>query len=240
MRMYSDLTPWYRLIDPPAAHAPEAVAYQAALESAVNRPETLLELGAGAGHNALHMKERFRCTLTDLSEDMLALSRELNPECEHVVGDMRTLRVGHTFDAVLVHDAICYMTTEDDLVAALRTAFEHTRPGGAALVAPDFFQETFKAGTEVMSEDDGARGLRGIAWVHDPDPSDTIYTVDYAFLLRDGVTIEPADDRHVEGLFPKATWLRLMTSVGFRVDVVPRPVGDDGASDEVFLCHRRP
>jgi trans-aconitate methyltransferase len=240
MRMYRELTPWYRLLDPPAAHAAEAAVYQAALERAAHKPETLLELGAGAGHNALHMKGRFRCTLTDLSENMLALSRELNPECEHIAGDMRTLRVGHTFDVVLVHDAICYMTTQGDLVAAFRTAYEHTRPGGAALIAPDVFRETFEEDTEVMSGDDGARGLRGIALVHDPDPNDTSYTVDYAFLLRDGVTVEPAHDRHVEGLFPKATWLRLLASVGFRVEIVPRPVGDAGAFDEVFLCRRIP
>ncbi len=33
-------------------------------------------------------------------------SRELNPDCEHVLGDMRTLRLGRTFDAVFVHDAV--------------------------------------------------------------------------------------------------------------------------------------
>ena len=35
-------------------------------------------------------------TLVDLSEEMLAVSRELNPECEHLQGDMRTLRLGRT------------------------------------------------------------------------------------------------------------------------------------------------
>jgi len=51
---------------------------------------TVLELGSGAGHNALHLKPHARCTLTDVSEEMLGLSRELNPECEHLLGDMRT------------------------------------------------------------------------------------------------------------------------------------------------------
>ena len=46
---------------------------------------------------------------------MLALSRALNPECEHLAGDMRTLRLGRVFDAVFVHDAVCYMTTRADL-----------------------------------------------------------------------------------------------------------------------------
>src|SRR4051812_46619548 len=98
-QLYDELVPWYRLLDPPEDHRDEAASYQQALERAASpRPETLLDLGAGAGHNAVHMKQRFRCTLTDLSEAMLGLSRALNPECEHVAGDMRTLRLGRTFD----------------------------------------------------------------------------------------------------------------------------------------------
>ena len=143
--LYGELVPWYRLLDPADDHLDEAVSYQQAIERAVSpRPETLLELGAGAGHNALHLKRRFQCTLTDRSEPMLALSRDLNPECQHLAGDMRTLRLDRTFDAVLVHDAVMYMTTERDLRAAADTAFAHTRPGGAAIVAPDCTRETFR------------------------------------------------------------------------------------------------
>jgi hypothetical protein len=41
---------------------------------------------------------------------MLALSMTVNPECEHIEGDMRTLRLGHTFDAVFLHDAVMSLT----------------------------------------------------------------------------------------------------------------------------------
>src|SRR5947199_313515 len=75
----------------------------------------VLELGSGGGHNAVHLKARFTMTLVDLSAGMLDMSRRLNPECEHHQGDMRTVRLGRTFDAVFVHDAVDYMLTEDDL-----------------------------------------------------------------------------------------------------------------------------
>src|SRR5262245_12400426 len=108
--LYGELTPWYRLLDPVADHADEAAAYVRALEGAgAPRGGTLLELGAGAGGNAFFVKRNFRCTLTDLSPEMLALSRALNPECEHLPGDMRTLRLARQFDAVMVHDAVAYM-----------------------------------------------------------------------------------------------------------------------------------
>jgi trans-aconitate methyltransferase len=238
MLLYRELVPWYRLVDPPDEHLEEAASYQQAFERAATAPpETLLDLGAGAGHNAVHLKRRFRCTLTDLSEEMLALSREINPECEHVVGDMRSLRLNRTFDAVLVHDAIMYMTSEEDLHAAATTAFTHTRPGGVAIFAPDFLRETFHEISEIIKGDDGARGLRCLEWMWDPDPGDTTYVVDYAFLLRDGNVMRAVHDHHVEGLFARATWERILADAGYGVATIQRPIGD-GEMDEIFLCRR--
>jgi len=240
--LYDELVSWYRLLDPVADHLDEATSYARALEAAAApRPETLLELGAGAGGNAFHLKRRFRCTLTDPSGPMLALSRELNPDCEHLAGDMRTLRLGRLFDAVLVHDAVAYMTTEADLAAAARTAFAHTRPGGAALFAPDFVRETFAERSQLHAGDDGLRALRCLEWTWDPDPADDTYTVEYAFLLRDGSDLRAVHDRHVEGLFSRAAWTRLLGEAGFEVETTARPLPlDHNAADEVFLCRRPP
>ena len=58
------------------------------------------------GNNASHLSEHYACTLSDISPQMLTLSQGLNPGCEHVLGDMRTVRLGRTFDIVFVHDAI--------------------------------------------------------------------------------------------------------------------------------------
>jgi SAM-dependent methyltransferase len=236
--MYGELVGWYRLIDPPRDHADETASYAAALErGATPAPVTLLELGSGAGHNAAHLKRRFRCTLTDIAEGMLALSRELNPECEHHLGDMRTLRLGRTFDAVLVHDAVMYLLDEADLFAAVETAFVHTRPGGAALFAPDHVSDTFSEVTNYLEEDAGTRSMRGIEWSWDPDPTDTTFITEYAFVFRDGERVTSAHDRHVEGLFSKDTWTRLLTRAGFEVELAERRLDED-VFDEVFLCRR--
>jgi len=236
--LYRDLVPWYRLLDPVADHAEEAAAYAAALASAgAPAGGTLLELGAGAGGNASFIKRQFRCTLTDISPEMQALSRALNPECEHLAGDMRTLRLGRGFDAVLVHDAVCYMTTRADLAAAAATAFAHTRPGGAALFAPDYVGETFRDKSELHAGEDGGRALRCLEWAWDPDPRDDSYVVEYAFLLRDGDDMRAVHDRHVEGLFASATWLEILSDAGYRVELVDRPF-DDTTTDSVFLCRR--
>ena len=116
---------------------------------------------------------------------------------------MRTVRLGRQFDAVFVHDAVCYMTTESDLRQAIDTAFAHCKPGGVALFCPDYTRENFEAGAEHGGEDDGTRGMRWLSWQWQRDPHDTTYFVDYAYLLRenDG-SVHVEHDRHLEGCLP--------------------------------------
>jgi len=236
--LYAELTPWYHLVDPPEDHADEAACFIEAFAGAIVGPSTtLLELGSGAGNNASHLKAQFACTLTDISEPMLALSRARNPECEHVAGDMRTLRLGRIFDAVLAHDGITYMTTEPDLRAAIETAFVHTRPGGAAIFTPDDVADTFVEGAELHEGDDGERSLRCIEWSWDPVPGDGKARADYALLMRERGDVRVFHDRHETGLFARATWIRLLEDAGFVAESVRRPIGD-GETDEIFVCRR--
>lgn len=233
--LYGELAPhWYRLLTPVGEYVEEAAVYRELL-TREGAPETLLELGAGAGHNAFHLKSAFRhCTLTDLSPAMVALSRELNPDCEHLVGDMRSLRLDRTYDAVFVHDAVMYMLSEDDLRAAARTAFVHTRPGGVALFALDATKETFHEDTELLSGDDGDRSLRCTMWSWDPDPTDDTTRTEFGFLLRENGEVRTVLDTHVEGLFSDTTWVRVLTEVGFEVS--PRETSSCG--NEMFYCRR--
>jgi SAM-dependent methyltransferase len=240
-RFYAELATWWPLFSAPEDYAEEAAFYERRLLEACEPPaRTLLELGSGGGNNASHLKARFEMTLVDLSPGMLEVSRALNPECEHAVGDMRSVRLGRQFDCVLIHDAICFMTTQADLRAALETAFVHCRPGGAALFAPDHVRETFRPSTEHGGHDRGGRGLRYLEWSWDPDPADSSCVVHYAFLLRerdDSVRVEL--DRYVEGLFPRAEWLRLLAEVGFEAKCVPCDHSElEPGSYELFVARR--
>jgi SAM-dependent methyltransferase len=190
---------------------------------------------------ASHYKRYFQSTLVDLSPGMLELSKRINPELEHVQGDMRTLRLGRAFDAVFVHDAVMYMTCEEDLRQAIETAYVHCRPGGVALFAPDHVRETFSPGADHGGHDGEGRGLRYLEWSWDPDPTDTTFNAEFAYLLRqDGQPTRCVHETHVVGLFPRATWLRLVEEVGFR-DITVRPLVHsevEPGSTEVFVVRR--
>lgn len=224
-KLYTDLAAWWPLLSTPDDYAEEAAFFhQIFNEVSQSPPLTLLELGSGGGNNASHLKVHYQMTLVDPSPGMLAVSRALNPECEHLVGDMRTVRLGRLFDAVFIHDAIMYMTTEAELRAAMETAYLHCRPGGVTLFVPDCVRETFTASTEHGGHDGEQQALRYLEWCYDPDESDSTYVTHYVYMLREGADkIWVEHDRHLEGLFARADWLDWLGETGFETRIIADP-----------------
>ena len=141
LRLYSDLAHLWPIISPPEEYLVEAqewlevirgtAGYRSNAADRESRP-TLLELGCGGGHLLSHLTAHFITEAVDISTQMLEISRQLNPQTLHHVGDMRDVRLGRAFDVVAIHDAINYMTTADDLRAAIATAEHYIfNPGGA-------------------------------------------------------------------------------------------------------------
>jgi SAM-dependent methyltransferase len=237
-RLYGELADWFHLLTAPEDYAREADLYRRLLvDAADDPPRTVLELGSGGGNNASHLGAHFELTLVDRSPAMLDLSRSLNPELRHVVGDMRDVRLAETFDAVFVHDAIAYLTTEHDLAATFATARAHLGAGGVALFVPDYVRERFEPHIGSGGHDGPDRALRYLEWAWDPDPTDTTCVSDFAYLLRDADgNVRCEQDRHVCGLFPRATWIALLERAGFETRVHLTHDDEEPAGAELFVC----
>lgn len=239
MKLYAELADWYTLLTPLHEYEEESADYIAAFRGALgDAPFSLLELGAGAGHNAHFLAPHTReLALVDLSPEMLRLCAETCPGASLHVGDMRSVRLGRTFDAVFVHDAICYMLSEAELLAVFETARAHLRPGGVLLVAPDYVTETFEPTEEVGGHDGEGRALRYLGWVWQrPDEPDR-YVVDYVIATRVGDEVPVVhQDRHIEGVFPRETWRRLLHAAGFTLASLPRVNPDDDRPLDLFLA----
>lgn len=236
-RMYSDLAYLWPLISPPEDYAEEAQFWKAALQAHLGPGRhRVLELGVGGGNNLSHLTSDFDATAVDLSEDMMAHSQRLNPRVEHVVGDMRTVRLGRIFDAVLIHDAIDYMQTVDDLRVTFQTAVAHLRPGGVFIVAPDYVKETFEDG--VVYSHNVADKKRTVTYVEvdfDPNPDDSTLESVMLYVIRENGEAHVELDHHVVGLFPRAVWLQELAAAGFNVDICPLTEDDDPRQRELFV-----
>ena len=234
-KLYTELAGWWQLVSPTEDYADEAAFFKELFRA--ENARTLLELGSGGGNVAWFLKKDFALTLTDISGAMLAESKKQNPELEHIQGDMRTLRLGKAFDGVLIHDAIMYMTSEEDLRAALVTAYVHCKSGSVVVIAPDWVAETFRRHTTHEGVDAGGRGVRYLEWIWGADPNDTRVNYEFILALKEGDELRTVVDRQVVGVFPRATWLRLLKDVGFEAEAVEDP-STGGERSEVFIGHK--
>jgi len=236
-RMYTEFAGYWPLISDPADYANEAHHWRDALRSRLGpgRHE-ILELGVGGGNNLSHLTADFQAMAVDISPPMLKQARKINPGVELHVGDMRTVRLGRTFQAVLIHDAISYMLSEEDLLATFTTAAAHLGPGGVLITTPDWVRETFR-GSAVNhgTNTDGKTTFTHLEYTYDPDPTDTTIESLSWYLIREGSGLRIEQDRHVLGLFPRRTWVERMDQAGFEVEKVPYDVHDDHREAFVFV-----
>ncbi len=248
LRLYNDLAHLWPIISPPEEYMVEAQEWLDVIRSRLGpRPDaggalpTLLELGCGGGHLLSHLTEHFITEAVDISPQMLEISRRLNPRTWHHEGDMRTVRVGRTFDVVAIHDAVNYMVTEADLRAAIVNAAAHLNPGGLVLLAPDCVQETF-TGPRVVewTREAEDRSVTFIEYIAKPQPGGTTAESVFVFVIDEDGRIAVEVDRHTGGLFPTAAWLRLMGDAGLEGEYIQTNAYEGGFGGNLFVGRKSP
>lgn len=236
-RLYTDLAwLWPMWGEASQEYAHYCTQVTAQIRRYAQRPvTTLLDMGCGGGKNVLNLKRAFDVTGLDLSPTMLEQAHSLNPECAFVEGDMRSCRLGRTFDAVLMDDAISHMNCLADFTAALRTAHAHLNPGGVLIVTPDVTPETFVQNktTTTTSTRDGV-DVVFVENVYDPDPADDCYETTILYLIRDERQLRIETDRWTMGIFSLDTWRRVLRDTGFELHEERYGLGEEVYT--VFAC----
>jgi SAM-dependent methyltransferase len=219
LRLYKDLAWTWPIISPPEDYVEEAEQFRSAIHAHSKiSVKTLLDLGCGGGHNDFHLKQHFEVTGVDISEEMLGNARRLNPEVKYLSGDMRTLRLGETFDSVIAADSILYMLNEKELESAFRTAFEHLKTGGVFCTYVEEWPKRFvQNGIRVSVRQKGDVNVVFVEVNYDPDIADTTFDTYFIYVINEMGNLRVEEDYHVCGIFPLSTWKRLLASTGFEV-----------------------
>ena len=135
MTVFNEYARYYDLLYRDKDYAGEAAYVDRLIRSRVPNARRILNLGCGSGRHDRSLVQRgYEVTGVDISQEMLAAAQaaaEGNAALAYVKGDVRSVRLGQTFDAVIsLFHVMSYQTANDDLIKALATANAHLEPGG--------------------------------------------------------------------------------------------------------------
>ncbi|MEW6684744.1 MAG: class I SAM-dependent methyltransferase [Candidatus Edwardsbacteria bacterium] len=218
-RLYSDLAWTWPIISPLEHYIEETEFFSNVIREHSKIPvKTLLHLGCGGGHNDYTLKKYFQVTGVDVSPEILKLAKKLNPEVNYICEDMRTVQLGHSFDAVVAIDSIAYILTVEDLRKVFTIAFSHLKPGGIFMFIAEDTKEDFKQNnTTSYTNSQGEIEITFIDNRYDPDETDTTYESTFIYLVRRKGNLEIHTDRHLCGLFKLDILADLLKEIGFEV-----------------------
>jgi SAM-dependent methyltransferase len=206
---------------------------------------TLLHLGCGAGSHDHTFQKHFQVTGVDISRGMLKIARKRNPKIDYHRGDMRTVRLGRQFGAVIIPESIGYMTALNDLKKAIRAARLHLRSGGVLLIVAHA-QEEFRENNFAYSGSQGNCQVTVFENNHILDSSRSCYEATMVYLIRRKGRLTIHSDRHRIGLFKTAAWNSLLRCEGFIVrkmrmdNLYDRFLMEDSEYKQtVFICLKR-
>jgi hypothetical protein len=217
-RLYGDLAWVWPFLSPPEDYVEEVESFRRRFSlHGVPDGARVLHLGSGGGSIDFHLKRHYRVTGMDISPEMLARAGRVNPEVEYVLGDIRTARLGRTFDAVLLHDASAYMTTLEQLFQAYETAAAHLERGGVMVTPPEELRSRFvQHRSSVQDRTVGDRTVTTIELDYDPDRSDSCFEKAFIFAIREGHVLSVEWDVHHMGLYDLSEMIAAMERAGFR------------------------
>jgi SAM-dependent methyltransferase len=140
MSVFDAYAQYYDLLYRDKDYEKEADFIHQMIQSHAPSAQYLLELGSGTGHHAEYLAKRgYDITGVERSEAMLARCDqrqvtqpdEIAQRLKFLQGDLREVRLNHTFDCILsLFHVISYQTSNDDLAAAFKTVNLHLNPEG--------------------------------------------------------------------------------------------------------------
>lgn len=147
--MYAEMAPYYDRIYSFKDYAAETAELKRFISCHLPSGRTrLLDVACGTGRHLEFLRGAFAAEGLDQSPELLAQAQARNPEMKFHLGDMRTFDLMSRFDVITcLFSSIGYMTTIDDLHAAIANMARHLTAGGLLIVEPWLTPEAWQPGT---------------------------------------------------------------------------------------------
>ncbi|MGX7203984.1 class I SAM-dependent DNA methyltransferase [Enterococcus pingfangensis] len=184
----------------------------------------VLELACGTGALAVAFAEHgFEVTGLDLSEEMLTLASDRAIQAEvainWVAGDMLDLTDIGTYQAVTCFsDSLCYMQNAQQVKQVFAGVYQLLKTAGTFIFD---VHSTYQI-DEVFPEYSFHDQTEEFAFLWDSYPGEEEHSIEHFltfFVKKEGEVFERFDELHKERTYPLARYQKMLTEVGFNVEV---------------------
>jgi len=219
---------YYDLLYRDKDYAGEVDYIRLLLERFGGRPETVLELGCGTGrHGRLLAHTPLQIVGIEVSQEMLTVAlREgsASPAAGRgrfvpQLGDVRTVRLGQSFDTVIsLFHVVSYMIADEDVDAIFETASVHLRPGGVFLFDVWYTPAVYWVRPETRLKrmaDDNLQVARIAESTIEPERN--VVQVDYTLFIRDAEGLRELQERHTMRHFTTPELRRIVGQHGLEL-----------------------
>jgi SAM-dependent methyltransferase len=195
---------------------------------------SLLDVACGTGGHLRYLREWFEVTGLDVDPAMLTQARKALPGVSLVEGDMRTFDLDRRFDAIVcLFSSIGYMSSREDLHAAVVRMASHLASGGTLIVdgwvRPDAWIEGGTVHAVAANGNDIAVARASRSW-----RAENTSVLEMHHLVATSSGIEHLIDRHELTLFSDADYEGAFETAGLSYERVASPM--PGRDRYIAVC----
>lgn len=229
MANFDEYAAYYDLLYRDKDYAGEAGFIHELVTEYAPQAKSLLELGCGTGLHAQLLAEKgYSIHGVDISPTMIAragqrlLETDSRSRLSFEEADIRTVRVGRKFDgAISLFHVISYQTSNEDVLAAFRSAAGHLEEGGIFIFDIWYGPAVLTQRPEVRIKRMNS-AAHHVVRISEPtlDPNNCICDVDFTVFVSttDGVETKVVSERHRMRYFFLPELKFLLDAAGFQLE----------------------
>lgn len=184
----------------------------------------LLDVACGTGRHLAHLQRYYDVAGIDLDPAMLGQARTRLPGIQLIEGDMRSFRLDRRFDAVTcLFSAIGYMTTTDELDAAVANMADHLNSGGVLIIDGWVLPEEWRGIVGTHLDTAVTQAVKVARVVHTTREGQTTRLAMHHLIAQDS-GVDYLVDHHRLTLFTRDEYQTAFRRAGLRVDTTDSPM----------------
>ncbi len=233
--MYSKTTAYYDKIYSFKDYRAEVQRLTAIIyENRCSDGNRLLDIACGTGCHVEYLKAHFDVEGIDLSQEMLEIARQRNPEVSFHCENMIDFQLGHRFDVITcLFSSIGYVKTLENLISAITCMTRHLVPGGVLVIEPWIAPDKYYPNTvhSIFIDEPDLK----IARINTSAVEGRVSILDMHYLIGTPQETEHFIERHELAMFEEGEMYHTLTNAGLEVTH-----DAEGLNDRGLFIGRRP